>query len=160
MRLKYCSYAVLLCMAVGAPAAATAQDWRRSGSTAKKVDKLVEVMPATGNIMIEMGERYKNIYWAAKLGQWEFANYQAEEMEELIDKLKITRPELTETANEFLKNSYPHVFQIVKLHDWNKFLAMFENLRNECMACHSKNEHGFIVLPIPKRSSSPVLNME
>ncbi len=160
MMLKYCCYAVLLCVATGIPAAATAQDWRKNVSTVKKVEKLIEVMPATGNIMIEMGERYKNLYWAAKLGQWEFANYQAEEMEELIDKLKITRPELAETANEFLKKSYPHVFQIVKLRDWSKFLVMFENLRNECMACHSKNGHGFIGLPIPKQSSSPVLNME
>lgn len=160
MMLKYGSYAVLWCMAMGVPAAATAQDWRRSVSTVKKVDKLVAVMPATGNIMIEMGERYKNLYWAAKLGQWEFANYQAEEMEELIDKLKITRPELTKTANEFLKNSYPHVSQVVQLRDWDKFSAMFDNLRNECMACHSKNEHGFIALPVPHRASSPVLNME
>ncbi len=160
MMLKYWSCAVLFCMAVQAPAAAPAQDWRSTASTAKKVDKLVAVMPATGNIMIEMGERYKNLYWAAKLGQWEFADYQAEEMEELIDKLKITRPELTKTANEFLKNSYPHVSQVVRSREWDKFSVMFENLRSECMACHSKNEHGFIVLPIPKRASSPVLNME
>ena len=160
MMLKYLCCAVLLCVAAVDPVAAMAQDWRKSASTVKKVDKLVEAMPATGNIMIEMGERYRNLYWAAKLGQWEFANYQAEEMEELIDKLKVTRPELTKTANEFLENSYPHVFQAVKSRDWNKFSAMFEDLRRECMACHSKNEHGFIALLVPRRASSPVLNME
>ena len=160
MKLKYLVCALVLNGVAAMPMADAAQDWRSTSSTAKKVDKLVAVMPATGNIMIEMGERYKNLYWAAKLGQWEFANYQAEEMEELIDKLKITRPELTKTANEFLKNSYPQVSQVVQLRDWDKFSAMFDNLRNECMACHSKNEHGFIALPVPHRASSPVLNME
>jgi hypothetical protein len=160
MKLKYMISALVLGVAIAVPVADAAQDWRNTVSTAKKVDKLVAVMPATGNIMIEMGERYKNLYWAAKLGQWDFADYQAEEMEELIDKLKITRPELTKTANEFLKNSYPHVSQVVRSRDWDKFSVMFENLRSECMACHSKNEHGFIALPLPKRASSPVLNME
>ncbi len=160
MKLKYMMCTLILSAVTTVPIVDAAQDWRSTASTVKKVDKLVAVMPATGNIMIEMGERYKNLYWAAKLGQWEFANYQAEEMEELIDKLKITRPELAKTANEFLKNSYPHVSQVVRLRDWEKFSVMFEELRNECMACHGKNEHGFIVLPIPKRASSPVLNME
>ena len=160
MKLKYMMCTLMLSAVTAVPVVDAAQDWRSTASTVKKVDKLVSVMPATGNIMIEMGERYKNLYWAAKLGQWEFANYQAEEMEELIDKLKITRPELAKTANEFLKNSYPHVSQVVRLRDWEKFSVMFEDLRNECMACHSKNEHGFIALPIPKRASSPVLNME
>ncbi len=160
MKLKYLMYTLVLCVVTAIPVADAAQDWRNTASTAKKVDKLIAVMPFTGNIMIEMGERYKNLYWAAKLGQWEFAGYQAEEMEELIDKLKITRPELAKTANEFLKNSYPHVSQVVRLRDWEKFSVMFDELRNECMACHSKNEHGFIALPIPKRASSPVLNME
>lgn len=160
MKLKYMMCTLMLSGGIAIPVANAAQDWRNTASTAKKVDKLVEVMPATGNIMIEMGERYKNLYWAAKLGQWEFATYQAEEMEELIDKLKITRPELLKTANEFLRNSYPRLPQAIQTGDWDKFSVMFETLRSECMACHSKNAHGFIVLPIPQRASSPVLNME
>ncbi len=160
MQLKYMMCTVVLSVVTAIPLVAAAQDWRNTASTDKKLDKLVAVMPATGNIMIEMGERYKNLYWAAKLGQWEFAGYQAEEMEELIDKLKITRPGLTKTANDFLRNSYPRLPQAIKTRDWDKFSAMFENLRSECMACHSKNEHGFITLPIPKRASSPVLELE
>ncbi len=154
-----CATLVVSLFAGMAPASAS-QDWRKTGSADKKIASLVEAMPATGNVMIEMGERYKNLYWAAKQGQWEFAAYQAEEMEELLDKLKIVHPELRKTVNEFLGSMYPRMPNTIKARNWEKFAAMFEDLRTECMACHGKNEHGFITLPIPKKASSPVLDME
>lgn len=161
MKFGNIGWVILLSIAMGTAFAANGtQDWRKTGSTNKKLEKLVEALPVASNIMIEMGERYKNLYWAAKQEKWEFAEYQAEEMEELIAKLKVTHPELRKTANEFLGSMYPRMPNAIKTRNWEKFAAMFEDLRTECMACHGKNEHGFITLPIPKKASSPVLDME
>jgi hypothetical protein len=35
---------------------------------------------------------------------------------------------------------------------WGKFKRAFSLLRAECMACHAKNDHSFIVLPEKKLS--------
>jgi len=78
------------------------QDWRKSANIEEKVNQMTKVIPSASNIMIQMGERYKNLYWAAKMGKWEFANYQVEEMQELIKTLQITRPKKADTASEFL----------------------------------------------------------
>ena len=144
----------------GTAAAETATDWRQGNELAPKVERLVEVLPNAGNIMIEVGARYQNLYWAAKQGKWDFAGYQAEEIRELIEKLQITRPKRAATAGEFLHAVYPMLPAAVKTREWKKFEAAFEKMRHECMACHGKNEVGFVQLPVPRRASSPVLNME
>lgn len=157
-------YGVILAGAMlglaGTAAAETATDWRQGIELAPKVERLVEVLPSAANIMIEMGARYQNLYWAAKLGKWEFAGYQAEEIKELIEKLQITRPKSAASAREFLDAVYPMLPEAAKTRDWKKFETAFEKMRHECMACHGKNEMGFVQLPLPRRASSPVLNME
>ncbi|OGI49553.1 MAG: hypothetical protein A3E57_08655 [Candidatus Muproteobacteria bacterium RIFCSPHIGHO2_12_FULL_60_33] len=135
-------------------------DWRQSADMPQKVDRLVEALPSAANIMIEMGERYQNLYWAAKQGKWEFAIYQTEEIKELIEKLEITRPKRAASAREFLGVVFPLLPEATKTRDWKKFEAAFEQMRRECMACHVKNEMGFVQLPLPRRATSPVLNME
>lgn len=135
-------------------------DWRKSADTPQKVERLVEALPSAANIMIEMGERYRNLYWAAKQGKWEFAVYQTEEIRELLEKLQIVRPKRAASAREFLGAVFPMLPEAVKMRDWKKFEAAFEKMRHECMACHGKNEMGFVQLPVPKRATSPVLNME
>lgn len=54
--------------------AVTATDWRKDGSPETKMDNVIKVIPSTVNIMFQVGERYKNLYWAAKQNNWEFAN--------------------------------------------------------------------------------------
>jgi hypothetical protein len=59
--------------------------------------------------MIEMGERYKNLYWAAKLSKWEFAQYQVEEMASLLERLQLTRPKRAATAQQFPDEAVPQM---------------------------------------------------
>ena len=136
-----------------------AADWRETATETDKIAKLLSVMPGASVIMLQMGERYKNLYWAAKQGKWAFAEYQIEEMEDLIETLKITRPTRAKTASEFQQLVFPAVPDAIKKHGWKTFAPAFEQLRNQCMACHAKNDHAFITLPIPKSANSPVLNM-
>ncbi|MBL1275949.1 MAG: hypothetical protein COB30_007665 [Ectothiorhodospiraceae bacterium] len=127
---------------------------------ATTMEQLAKVMPGASVIMLQMGERYKNLYWAGKLGKWEFAAYQTEEMEDLIHTLKITRPARAETADEFLKAVYPMISEAAASRDWPRFEKAFDELRGQCMSCHAKNDHSFVTLPIPKSANSPVLNMK
>lgn len=148
-----------LCAALVAGSAA-ADDWRKTAPIDNKVDNLVKVMPGAANLMIEMGFRYQNLYWAARQGKWEFAEYQAEEMEGLVETLMITRPKRAKTAKAFLKTGFAALAPALKTRDARGFEAAFEKMRQACMTCHQQNEHAFITLPLPKRAYSPVLNMD
>jgi len=140
--------------------AASDDDWRERASIEKKVDKLVGLMPGAANLMIEMGFRYQNLYWAAKQGKWEFAQYQTEEMESLLKTLMITRPKRAKTADVFLKSGFKALEPAIKARDLARFEAGFEKMRQACMTCHQQNAHAFVTLPLPKRATSPVLNMD
>lgn len=136
----------------------TAADWRQQASQQEKLENLITVMPGTSNLMIEMGERYKNLYWAAKQGKWEFAAYQREEMEALLRTLKITSPKRAASADTFLANGFALYGEAFEQKRWPRFEQAFAKMRDECMACHITNEHPFVVLPaIPPKSASPVL---
>lgn len=135
-------------------------DWRKTATPQEKLEKLIEAMPGAGTLMMEMGSRYQNLYWAARQGKWEFAAYQAEEMKELLEVLMIARPKRAVSAREFSERVFPVLEPAIRARNWQRFAAAFERMRQECVACHAKNEHGFITLPVPKRAPSPVLNME
>ena len=139
--------------------ALAAKDWRTTASQHEKINNLVEVMPGASVIMLQMGERFRNLYWAGKQGKWDFAEYQVEEMQDLIQALMITRPKRAATAKTFEQSAFtlfPAAFEEKK---WNKFSNAFENMRSKCMICHVENKHAFIVLPAnPRMGNSPVLD--
>lgn len=162
--IKKVSFILLMCVGFftqGVMAeVSTEPDWRNTGHPSEQMKQLIKVIPSASNIMIEMGERLKNLYWAAKLEKWEFAAYQAEEMEELIRVLQISRPARAASAQVFLNTMFPAIHNTIAEHNWVRFQKGFDDLRKACMTCHVTNDHAFVILPIPKSASSPVLNLE
>ena len=135
-------------------------DWRQSENDQEKLEQLVRAVPGTSHWMIEMGERYRNLYWAAKLAKWEFAQYQVEEIEKLVEQVQLTRPKRAVTAQQFLEDAIPRMERAVASREWPVFEEGFAALRAACMHCHVQNDHGFIQLPErPESASSPVLNL-
>lgn len=134
-------------------------DWRKTGSNEEKINNVVKVIPSTADIMFQMGERYRNLYWAGKQGKWEFAQYQTEEMQSLIKELIITRPNRTATAQAFLRNAFKEFETAIAQKDWPKFQNAFAHMHQQCMICHRQNEHAFIVLnKKPPKGNSPALD--
>ncbi len=137
----------------------SASDWRHKADSSNKLNNLIQVMPGASVIMLQMGERYRNLYWAAKQGKWKFAEYQIEEMQDLIQMLMITRPKRAKTATKFMQTAFTLFPAALKEKNWQQFSAAFENMQKQCMICHVANDHAFIVLPEqPRMGSSPVLN--
>ena len=134
-------------------------DWRKTAPANKKIDNLIEVMPGASNLMLQMGERYRNLYWAGKQGKWDFAAYQIEEMQDLIETLMITRPKRSASAKAFAQIAYTGFPKAIENKDWQRFAAAFDHMREQCMICHNKNDHAFIVLSAqPQKGNSPVLD--
>jgi hypothetical protein len=136
-------------------------DWRTAGSHETRVENLVTLVPGASHWMVEMGERYQNLYWAAKLEQWDFAAYQAEEIESLVKQLSLARPKRAASAEIFMADVFPMLHEEVAKKRWSAFEAAFRHLNSACMACHAREDHGFVVLPVaPKTAPSPVLDLE
>ena len=157
--------AAALAMFVGAPAMADQApltDWRKDGSDAEKLENVIRATPSASRIMIEMGERYQNLYWAGKQGKWEFAEYQVEEMEALVKLLQLTRPSRAATAQDFLdEGAFEQLEEALEKKEWGAFYKAYDHMRAQCMICHARNDHAFITLPEhPATASSPVLNLE
>jgi hypothetical protein len=136
-------------------------DWRKEGDDAERLQKLVELVPGTAHWMIEMGDRYQNLYWAAKQGKWEFATYQSEEIEKLMQVVMLARPKRAASAQMFLDKMFPMMHEATASKDWDRFEDAFDTLNTECMACHAREDHSFVVIPRePATASSPVLNLK
>ena len=96
------------------------QDWRKTGSAEEKLENVVQVIPSAADIMFQMGERYRNLYWAGKQGKGEFAQYQSEEMQRLVKNLMLTRPNRAATAQTFLADAFEGYEQAIQQKDWKK----------------------------------------
>lgn len=132
--------------------------WGTDMATQEKVEVLTKLRPSASSIMFEMGERYKNLYWAAEQGKWAFANYQREEMQKLAQTLIRAEPRFAEDAEEFLEHAFEALEPALAQRDLKRFHAAFEQMREQCMACHSANDHAFVLLPPkPPMGASPVL---
>lgn len=144
----------------GAVVADQKGDWRKGGDTAAKVEQIINTLPSTAHVMIEVGERYQNLYWAGKLGQWEFAEYQMEEISKLIELLQISAPKRAATSQVFLDHAMVEFEDAFKKKDWSTFLHAFRTMRGQCILCHNNNDHGFIVPPEhPITANSVILNL-
>jgi len=157
--MKILLFIVSLLMANHVIAETGNDDWRKTGSNEEKLNNVVEVIPSAADIMFQMGERYRNLYWAGKQGKWEFAQYQAEEMQSLVKKLIITRPKRAATARVFLLDAFNGYKEAIEQKDWQKFQTAFEHMRERCMTCHTHNAHAFVLLnKQPAKGNSPVLD--
>ena len=134
-------------------------DWRKTGSDVEKLNNIIKVIPSTSDLMFQMGERYRNLYWAGKQKKWAFAEYQVEEMEGLMKKLKITRPQRATSIEKYFSTAFKPIEAAIQSKNWQQFSLGFESMRKQCMACHKANDHAFIILkPVPRKGNSPVID--
>lgn len=160
LRITVVSLALIFGIGTGLYAEEKVNDWRKTGTLEEKVQNLIDVLDPTGPRMQEIGERYRTLYFAAKMGKWEFAKYQAEEIEEAIGRVGIARAKRKAGAEEFLKATFPMMMEAIGSKDFGTFEKAFMTMKGNCMKCHEDNQVGFVVLEMPKGAISPVLGIK
>ena len=149
---------VIILLSLSLLSTAQAGDWRTTGSEKQKLNNVVKVIPGASTIMLQMGERYRNLYWAGVQEKWQFTEYQIEEMQGLVKTLMITRPKRAATAKQFLDKAFGDFPLAIREKHWGSFSRAFERMRQACMECHVNNQHAFIKLPPkPQKGGSLVL---
>jgi hypothetical protein len=138
-----------------AGSAYAASDWL-TGSTEEQLKALAEIQPGLGTIMIEYSNRFTNLYYAAKGGNWKLAGYQLKEALEIQEVGETTRPKRAKGLKKFEDESLVPLSKAVEDKDIGAFEAAFNAAVKGCNSCHVDEGFDFIVYELPSAPTSPL----
>jgi hypothetical protein len=116
------------------------------------LDQIAEIQPGLGTVMIEYGTRFWSMYYAAKGGNWELAQYQIKEMLEIQEVGETTRSGRAANLKTFEATYLEPLNDTLNSKDWNAFATAYNNTINGCNGCHILNQFSYIKYTLP---SSP-----
>lgn len=127
-----------------------------TGDTDEKFDTLAGIQPGLGTVMIEYGNRYTNMYYAAKGGNWDLAAYMLNEAMEIQEVGEITRPARAEALKTFEDSYLTPLGDAIQAKNFNAFKKAFNDGVKGCNGCHVAQGHPYIKYLLPKIPSSPL----
>jgi hypothetical protein len=145
------------CSLLLAGAAYASGDWLK-GSTDQKLEKLAEIQPGLGTVMVEYSNRYTSMYYAAKGGNWGLAGYQFKEALEIQEVGETTRPGRAAALKAFEDAYMEPLEKAIKAKDYEKFKTAFEAGIKGCNGCHASQGFPYIKYELPRRSPAPLSN--
>jgi hypothetical protein len=98
---------------------------------------LWNIQPGLGTVMIEYGNRFSRMYYAAKAGNWDMAKYQHDEMTEIQEVGETTRPNRATMLQGFEKGFLDPIDQAIAAKDSKAFDDAFAKAVDGCNACHT-----------------------
>ena len=125
------------------------------GTTVQKLDKLADIQPGLGTVMVEYSNRAGNVYYAAQAGNWGFAAYQLNEMTEIQEVAENTRPQKAAALEGFEKSALVPLAKDIENQDAAAFRKDFDSMVAACNGCHKANGMGFIVYQVPPQPATP-----
>ena len=106
--------------------------------------------------MIEYGNRYSIIYYAAKAGNWPLAAYQLKEMREIQEVGETTRPGRADALKAFEQSFLDPLGKTIETKDVESFEAAFKAGIKGCNGCHAALGFPFITYELPGSPPSPL----
>ena len=127
------------------------------GTTAQKLDKLADIQPGLGPVMVDYSNRAGNTYYSAQAGNWGFAAYQLKEMTEIQEVAENTRPEKAAALQAFEKSTLVPLARDIENQDQTTFKKDFQTMIAACNGCHKANGMGFVVYQLPAQPVTPAI---
>jgi len=118
----------------------------------KQVDELKGGLPKFAIPMREVGDRFNDMYFAAKGGNWALAAYESKYMNSAMNPAKVTKPEEYPKWSSFYTGAFDPVNKAIAAKDFNTFDKAYTKAINDCNACHSSMGYQFIML---EKENSP-----
>jgi len=115
----------------------------------KQIDAVKAAIPKFAVPMREVGDRFQNMYFAAKEGNWGLAAYMSKYMNAAMNPAKLTKPnEYPDWAN-FYSKTFDPVNKAIMNQDFKAFDKEYKAVVKECNSCHQGMGYGFIkVVPL------------
>ena len=116
--------------------------------------------PGLVEFMIIVQSHHSKLWLAGSARNWELADYQIDELKELLEDIAKRVPDYkgTSVGKMIEAVTMPPISGIenaIKSRDGAKFLAAFDRLTAACNACHEAANRSFIVVQRPATSSFP-----
>lgn len=139
---------VLLAVAGGAFAATDAD-------TQAQLDAIKGAIPKFAIPMREVGDRFQDMYFAAKGGNWALAAYMSKYMNGAMNPAKLTKPEEYKTWKGFYENGFASVNKAIQAKDLKAFEKEHAAVIEACNGCHAAMGYGFIKVAKMKIPADP-----
>lgn len=141
-------YATFVCLLVAA--SCTHQNNNGHDSTDEPESELPRYLPGLGDYMLKMQMRHSKLWFAGINENWELADFQLHEIEEIledIEKFKIEEDEAK--LLPMIHAPLDSIDAAVDAKDLARFKSSYENLTATCNSCHVASEHAYNVVKIP-----------
>ena len=100
--------------------------------------------------MREYGDRFSDMYYAAKGGNWALAAYLDHYLRASLNWTKITKPKEQEAIKSFHQGYLDPLLVTVGNKDLPAFLTQYQKTLEGCNGCHKAMGYGFITVGMPK----------
>jgi hypothetical protein len=150
----FVAIALMLGLAIGV--AYTQMTTWLKGTTDEKINKLADIQPGLGTVMMEYGARFSSAYYAAKGGNFELAGYMIKEMKEIQEVGETTRPARAPLLKAFETNYLDKLDAAAKAKNWSEYSSLTPQVVNACNQCHAKVQMAYIVYQLPAAPPAPL----
>jgi len=113
-------------------------------SFAAELKDVIDVLPKFAIPMREVGDRFQNMYFAAKGGNWGLAAYMSKYMNNALNPAKLTKPDEYPLWSSFYTEKFAPVNKAIVAKDFAAFEKEYTAVIKECNACHTAMGYGFI----------------
>lgn len=110
----------------------------------KQIDEVKGVLPKFAIPMREVGDRFQNMYFAAKQGNWALAAYMSKYMNGAMNPASVTKPAEYKVWKGFYDDTFAPVNKAIQAKDLKAFETAYMGVIKDCNGCHQGMGYGFI----------------
>ena len=110
----------------------------------KQIDEVRGALPKFAIPMREVGDRFQNMYFAAKDGNWALAAYMSKYMNGSMNPASVTKPAEYKVWKSFYDETVAPVNKASQAKDFKAFDSAYTAVIKDCNACHQGLGAGFI----------------
>ena len=138
-KIRICAAVAGVLVALGSNAAMAAD-----AETQAQIDAIKAAIPKFAIPMREVGDRFQDMYSAAKGGNWALAAYMSKYMNGAMNPAILTKPTEYKEWKSFYETDFAAVNKAIQAKDWKAFDTEYTDVMKVCNQCHQSMEYGFI----------------
>jgi hypothetical protein len=124
--------------------AGTATAYADEAALQKQIDEVRGALPKFAIPMREVGDRFQNMYFAAKGGNLALAAYMSKYMNGSMNPAAVTKPAEYKVWKSFHDDTFANVNKAIMTKDWKGFEKAYTAVTADCNNCHKGMGYGFI----------------
>src|SRR5437660_3321285 len=121
-----------VCLASAALTASSAFAQDPTKDLQKQIDQVKSALPKFAIPMREVGDRFQNMYFAAKGGNWALAAYMSKYMNGAMNPASVTKPDEYKTWKSFYENTFTPVNKAIMAKDLKAFDTAYLGVVKDC----------------------------